>query len=97
MSPFNWLLPSIYIPDHSPPTDSEAPSPPATPSPPLIPPTAEMGVQLSIPAVIDTNPPANSAKPWSDNPNAPQISYDLYFQEKADFSGILIASILYGM
>jgi len=36
-------------------------------------------------------------KPWSDNPNAPKIPYSLYFQEKADFAGILIGSILYGV
>ena len=36
-------------------------------------------------------------KPWSDNPNAPQIPYYLYFEEKADFAGVLIGSILYGM
>ena len=35
-------------------------------------------------------------KPWSDNPNAPKIPYDLYFAEKASFAGTLIASILYG-
>ena len=36
-------------------------------------------------------------KPWSDNPNAPKIPYDLYYAEKAYFAGILIASILYGV
>ena len=35
-------------------------------------------------------------KPWSNNPNAPKIPYVLYFQEKANLAGILIASILYG-
>ena len=34
--------------------------------------------------------------PWSDNPNAPQISYYQYFEEKAYVSGIFISSILYG-
>ena len=34
---------------------------------------------------------------WSDNPNAPKISRTLYLDEKADFAGNLIASILYGM
>lgn len=34
--------------------------------------------------------------PFSTNPNAPKITYDVYFQEKANFAGILIASILYG-
>lgn len=34
--------------------------------------------------------------PWSNNPNAPKIPYDAYFSEKADLTGILIASILYG-
>ena len=35
-------------------------------------------------------------KPWSDDPNAPEITYDLYFTEKAWFAGNLIASLLYG-
>ena len=35
-------------------------------------------------------------QPFSDNPNAPKIPFDLYFQEKANFAGILIGSILYG-
>ena len=34
--------------------------------------------------------------PWPDNPNAPQISYYLYFEEKAYISGTFISSILYG-
>jgi len=34
--------------------------------------------------------------PWSDNPNAPKIPHDVYFADKADFSGLLIAAILYG-
>ena len=34
--------------------------------------------------------------PWSNNPNAPKILYDLYFEEKANFAGFLIGSILYG-
>ena len=36
-------------------------------------------------------------KPWSDNPNAPNIPDYLYTREKSQFAGILIASILYGM
>jgi len=36
-------------------------------------------------------------RPWSDNPNAPKIPYYLYFEEKADFAGVLIGSILYGI
>jgi len=36
-------------------------------------------------------------KPWSDNPNAPNIPHDLYVEEKAYFAGTLIASILYGI
>ena len=35
-------------------------------------------------------------QPWSDNPNAPKISRAVYFDEKASFAGILIASMLYG-
>ena len=34
--------------------------------------------------------------PWSDNPNAPKISYHLYFGEKSSFAGTLIGVILYG-
>lgn len=34
--------------------------------------------------------------PWSDNPNAPRVSHDTYFMEKANFAGSLIGSILYG-
>ena len=33
---------------------------------------------------------------WSDNPNAPETSYRLYFLEKTWFAGHLIDSILYG-
>ena len=36
-------------------------------------------------------------KPWSDNPNAPRISYNLYREEKAIFAGGPVGSILYGM
>jgi len=36
-------------------------------------------------------------KPWSDNPNAPKIPYDVYFSEKAVFAGLLISAVLYGM
>lgn len=35
-------------------------------------------------------------QPWSNNPNAPKISHDLYFREKANLAGFLISSILYG-
>ena len=35
-------------------------------------------------------------KLWSDNPNAPKISYDQYFEEKVYFAGVLLGSILYG-
>ena len=37
-----------------------------------------------------------SGTPWSDNPYAPQIDYELYFAEKANFAGFLIGAILYG-
>ena len=33
---------------------------------------------------------------WSNNPNAPKISRYLYVEEKSDFAGTLIGSILYG-
>lgn len=39
---------------------------------------------------------ASGQGPWSDNPNAPEISYHVYSYEKANFAGILIGSILYG-
>ena len=35
-------------------------------------------------------------KPWSNNPNAPKIPYDLYLAEKANLAGTLIAAVLYG-
>ena len=35
-------------------------------------------------------------KSWSGGPNAPEIPYYLYFEEKASFSGLLVSSILYG-
>lgn len=35
-------------------------------------------------------------RPWSSNPNAPKIPYDLYFREKANFAGLFIGPILYG-
>ena len=35
-------------------------------------------------------------KPWSDNPNAPKVPYHLYFDEKANFSGYIVSSVLYG-
>ena len=35
-------------------------------------------------------------RPWSDDLNAPKISYLVYFVEKSSFAGILIGSILYG-
>jgi len=38
-----------------------------------------------------------SQKPWSNNPNTPQIPYDLYLWEKAAFAGGLIGAILYGL
>ena len=36
-------------------------------------------------------------QPWSDDPDAPNISHRLYFDEKAYSAGLLISSILYGM
>ena len=39
----------------------------------------------------------DDSDPWSDNPYAPKgIPYPLYLQEKANFAGFLIGSILYG-
>ena len=35
--------------------------------------------------------------PWSDHPNAPNISHPIYLAEKTTFARSLIASILYGM
>ena len=34
--------------------------------------------------------------PWSDNPNAPNIPYRVYLDEKANFAGYILSSILYG-
>ena len=36
-------------------------------------------------------------KPWSDNPNAPKISYEIYLEEKSYFAGTFIGAMLYGM
>ena len=38
------------------------------------------------------------SEPWSDNPYAPTktIDYPFYLQEKANFAGFLVGSILYG-
>lgn len=36
-------------------------------------------------------------KPWSNNPNAPKLTYPMYLEEKAYFAGTLIGSMLYGM
>ena len=36
-------------------------------------------------------------KPWSDNPNAPQIPYVYYFTEKVGLAGTFLGAILYGM
>ena len=33
---------------------------------------------------------------WSDDPNTPKISYDMYLDEKTWFAGVLISSIFYG-
>ena len=35
-------------------------------------------------------------QPWSDKPNAPKITYRVYFDEKANLAGYLISSVLYG-
>ena len=35
-------------------------------------------------------------KPWSSNPNAPKITHDVYLEEKANFTGNFLSSILYG-
>ena len=35
-------------------------------------------------------------RPWSDNPNAPVISYSAYLDEKAWFAGTVFSSVLYG-
>lgn len=38
----------------------------------------------------------SQGQPWSDNPNAPKITHEQYFREKANFAGTLIGAILYG-
>ena len=38
----------------------------------------------------------SSENPWSSSPNAPQIPYWVYFQEKANFAGIFLGAISYG-
>ena len=38
----------------------------------------------------------SSKWPLYDNPNAPKISSQDYFNEKADFAGLITCAILYG-
>lgn len=38
----------------------------------------------------------SSEKPWSDNPRAPQIPYEVYIAERGNFVGDFIAAMLYG-
>jgi len=40
---------------------------------------------------------SSSQIPWSDNPNAPRISRDLYFWEKATLAGRFVSAIFYGI
>jgi len=35
-------------------------------------------------------------RPWSDNPNAPKLSYTVYIREKSDLAGYLLTLVLYG-
>ena len=35
--------------------------------------------------------------PWTDNPYAPNILYNIYLAEKGTFAGHLVSSMLYGM
>lgn len=39
----------------------------------------------------------SSQVPWSNNPNAPQIPSLVYLEEKANFAGVLIGAIFYGI
>jgi len=39
----------------------------------------------------------SSVQPWSENPNAPNITHFAYSEEKATLAGSLIGSIIYGM
>lgn len=38
----------------------------------------------------------NFDQPWSNDPNAPQIPYELYVIEKAYFAGCLLGAMFYG-
>lgn len=38
----------------------------------------------------------SSEKSWSNGPNAPKIPYEVYFTEKANFSGSLVGAMSYG-
>lgn len=40
---------------------------------------------------------SGSEKPWSNNPNAPQIPHSLYIQEKGNFAGPLVGAVFYGI
>jgi hypothetical protein len=58
-----------------------------SPIPPLDPPSAEIPWPMSDPLY----------QPWSGDPYAPQIPYWLYYLEKANFAGVLMGGIFYGM
>lgn len=40
--------------------------------------------------------PNTSQKSWYDNPNAPNIPSQIYFDEKANFAGMLTCAVSYG-
>lgn len=61
---------------------------------PLSPPLSPAGV-LPFSCTVQVMP-GPSKNPWSNSPNAPQIPYEEYFQEKTILAGLLIGAISYG-
>jgi len=66
-------------------------------SSPQAPPLFDPALRLNSSSHVRIRAPSDSEKrTWSDNLNAPGMSYDPYFGEEAHFTGILISPVLYG-
>ena len=70
-------------------------APPFAPNPPYLSPPLRKNP--SLPSRASLNRVQLSYKILVRSPNAPQIPYSLHFAEKANFAGILIGAIFYGM
>ena len=91
--PFNWLYTTFYdLPVAPfPPTSSEvfSLSRNSSQTRPRLPPKPFL-------VTIWTMSDSQERQPWSNNPYAPKIPDVLHLEEKANFAGVLIASMLYG-